>query len=130
IDRNILLTDFGLAIDLPADTLSTTNTVPGPRTPMYCAPEVSTGHRRGRLADIFSLGAVFLEMLTVYSGHENLARFTDFRQSNGGRTYASNIDKIFQWMDNLSDTFRNDSWSSAILFLCQNMLQTQRDQRP
>lgn len=32
-----------------------------------CAPEVEAGSTRGRSADIFALGAVFLEMLIAYS---------------------------------------------------------------
>ncbi|KAI9856206.1 MAG: hypothetical protein M1813_009223 [Trichoglossum hirsutum] len=129
MNGNILLTDFGIALEHLGETLSTTGG-PGARSPMYCAPEVASGHRRGRLADVFSLGAVFLEMLTVCSGRRQLTKFTDFRQSDDDQSYASNTDKVFQWMELLDDRLYDAAWCSTIVFLCRNMLQTERDQRP
>ncbi|MCJ1232032.1 hypothetical protein MMC12_008713, partial [Toensbergia leucococca] len=54
---NICITDFGIAKNLSHElTTASTGTV-GPHTPLYCAPEVAfSGARRGRAADIFSLG--------------------------------------------------------------------------
>jgi serine/threonine protein kinase len=40
---------------------------PGAKIPFYCAPEVAQHEPARRSADIFSLGGVFLEILTVYS---------------------------------------------------------------
>ncbi|KAI9869329.1 MAG: hypothetical protein M1813_000118 [Trichoglossum hirsutum] len=130
VGDTIILTDFGIASDFPVDTLSTTTDTPGARSPMYCAPEVAQGHRRGRLADMFSLGAVFLEMLTVYSGPNQLARLSQLRLSDGSRSYANNLDKALLWIDSLADDFSHISWFPTMLFLCRNMLQKERDQRP
>ncbi|KAK0886916.1 hypothetical protein LTR02_017710 [Friedmanniomyces endolithicus] len=62
----ILLADFGIS------QMGLGKTIPtkyehrnAARTRQYCAPEVDQGSTRGRAADIFSLGAVFLEMLTA-----------------------------------------------------------------
>ncbi|KAI9763833.1 MAG: hypothetical protein M1840_009087 [Geoglossum simile] len=125
----VLLTDFGIALEIEEETLSTTAGGPGARSPMYCAPEVAAGHRRGRLADIFSLGAVFLEMLTVYSGYGQLAKFDDLRRSDVGRSYAGNVDKVSQWVESLGGT-PHEPWFSTTLFLCRSMLNVERGQRP
>lgn len=67
-DRDILFTDFGISIMGLEKTIPTTiPDRPRARTREYCAPEVENGHTRGISADIFSLGAVFLEMLTIHA---------------------------------------------------------------
>jgi serine/threonine protein kinase len=126
-EKDIFLTDFGISVELPEDTNLTTTENLG--TPMYRAPEAANMKRSGRPADIFALGAVFLEMLTVHSGHKQLERFIDSRRSDNGR-YASNVDEVFGWMNYLGNMRHIDPWHSSILFLCRNMLQMERDQRP
>jgi len=44
---------------------SSTEGLAGQITRMYSAPEVIEEHRRGRPGDIFSLGCVYAEMVTV-----------------------------------------------------------------
>ncbi|KAF1836863.1 kinase-like protein, partial [Decorospora gaudefroyi] len=61
----VYLADFGLSRSFTSQDHSQTDG-PTSRTPRYCAPEVYKSERRGRSADIFSLGCVFLEILTVY----------------------------------------------------------------
>lgn len=61
----VYLTDFGISLfwaDDPGVTIG-----PGAKIPFYCAPEVAQHEPARRSADIFSLGGVFLEILTVYS---------------------------------------------------------------
>ncbi|MCO5592263.1 hypothetical protein L7F22_046261 [Adiantum nelumboides] len=58
------LADFGLAVEVPEGR----NYVQGERrrgTKGYCAPEVATGAFFSGAADVWSLGAVLLEMLTA-----------------------------------------------------------------
>jgi hypothetical protein len=70
----------------------------GARSPMYCAPEVYFEGRRGRKADVFSLGCVFLEMATVLYG-ASLAQFNSIRRNaDGSRAYAANPDKVLLWL--------------------------------
>jgi hypothetical protein len=62
---SMLFCDFGSAMD--AELLDTTRTE-GPalmRTPRYISPETHEGRPRNEASDIWSLGCVFLEMLTV-----------------------------------------------------------------
>ena len=63
---NVYFIDFGAAVKSPkpGDPI-TREGMPGTRTEAYCAPEVEAGHTPQMSADIFSLGAVFLECLTV-----------------------------------------------------------------
>jgi hypothetical protein len=62
---SMLFCDFGSAMD--AELLDTTRTE-GPalmRTPRYISPETHEGKPRNEASDVWSLGCVFLEMLTV-----------------------------------------------------------------
>src|ERR1700761_3029808 len=72
---------------------------------MYCAPEVASEGKRGRAADIFSLGCVFLEMATVlmWPGGFSLAQFHEMKVTEDGRkAYHLNMDKTLQWILKLS----------------------------
>ncbi|EDO00619.1 hypothetical protein SS1G_14489 [Sclerotinia sclerotiorum 1980 UF-70] len=74
----IYLTDFGSAHQFSAGVTSSTD---GPLvgiTKMYSAPEVIADDRRGRPADIYSLGCVFAEMATVANG-ERIEEFHEYR---------------------------------------------------
>ncbi|KAH0561961.1 hypothetical protein GP486_003333 [Trichoglossum hirsutum] len=134
---NILLTDFGAAMRLPGETIPVETGTRG--TKKYCAPEMAKGYRSGRPADIYSLGVVFLEMLSVHSGFKELARSSDLPQSNSSQSNAgsidsqsnaSNVDIVSQWIGSLKNTPRDAPWYAAVLFLCRNMLQIERGQRP
>ena len=57
-----VLTDFGLAKILEADTITLTGEVLG--TPEYMAPELCSGEPAGAAADVYSLGVVAYQMLT------------------------------------------------------------------
>lgn len=61
----LFLTDFGIGRDFADSSTSvTTGTARG--NYKYCAPEVACWEPRGRAADIFSLGCVFLQIETLY----------------------------------------------------------------
>lgn len=94
----------------------------------YNATETVNYVLSGRKADIFSLGAVFLEMLTVYSGQQQLQEFKKFRDGS----YAANIDKAVKWIETLCDTSLSNSlpWYSTMLFLREQRLLPDKEQRP
>lgn len=75
---DILLTDFGSAHQFSAGLTSSTEGYAAGVTKMYSAPEVISLDRRGRPADIFSLGCVFAEMATVAAGR-GIEEFHEFR---------------------------------------------------
>lgn len=100
---NVLITDFGLS----RDCNHTRSTTEGPTglTAKYCAPEVAEYAPRNSLSDIWSLGCVYLEMITVLKGVP-LNELTNFIMSNGtGRTvYHCNLDAVMMWIKQLHQT--------------------------
>ncbi|KAF2476798.1 kinase-like protein, partial [Lindgomyces ingoldianus] len=63
---NVLFTDFGSAIKFGDGGRGTTvSEDPKGHSPMYAAPEVWKKEARDVISDVFSLGCVFLEVITV-----------------------------------------------------------------
>ena len=98
----VYLTDFDIS-RVVADNDTTGSIGPvGPRTYKYSAPEVirEEGGRRGRSADIFSLGCVLLEISTALiapPGSQDL--FARLRlERTGNLAYALNSTLIIQWI--------------------------------
>jgi hypothetical protein len=91
-------------------------------TPKYCAPEVYNGERHGRAADIFSLGCVFSEMITVLC-RRSLDDFTVHRRDQYGKeAFHCNLPRVYDWLQllencrpawNFNSTIRW-SWYNAI----------------
>tara|TARA_R110002060_G_scaffold25097_4_gene34205 strand:+ start:399 stop:647 length:249 start_codon:yes stop_codon:yes gene_type:complete len=74
------LTDFGSAHQFSTGLTSSTEGYAAGITKMYSAPEVISLDRRGRPADIYSLGCVFAEMATVV-GRRAIEDFHEFRMN-------------------------------------------------
>ncbi|KAL2074586.1 hypothetical protein VTL71DRAFT_8364 [Oculimacula yallundae] len=93
----VYIADFGISRSFLALDHSQTDTAIR-RTPKYCAPEVWYQEHHGRAADIFSLGCVFMEMLTILSGH-HLEDFSDFRSQTSDQTgaYHATIGQTVEW---------------------------------
>lgn len=85
---HVFLSDFGVS------SLGeiTANSKTMPLTRQYCAPEVSEGVSRELASDIWSLGCVFLEMLTVAYSEDN-HKWQDFRELFGSRK------GLYYWQD-------------------------------
>lgn len=134
----VLLADFGISKMGIVQTLSTT--VPEwarARSVPYCAPEVDDGSSRGRAADIFSLGAVFLEMLVAHSYPDRYEKLKEtlLWGPNGQPSYARKLGAVRKLMEELevnngSGQHGINEWRRSILVLCQRMLQEDRDDRP
>jgi serine/threonine protein kinase len=129
-DEQVLLTDFGISKMGLGKTMPTTvPAFPRARTEGYCAPEVEAGSTRGRSADIFSLGAVFLEMLIAYSYPDLRQDLEEVLTSRGNRSYAKAVDLVHQLMDDIEER-GPEKWSLKVLTYCRRMLHEERDQRP
>ncbi|KAF2451038.1 kinase-like protein [Karstenula rhodostoma CBS 690.94] len=87
-------------------------TVPGPQrldqihtyfqdqTYIYAAPETLLS-RGKRYSDVFSLGCVFLSMITVAQGH-SLSRFAQYREgSSQDASFHNNLDRVASWRNRL-----------------------------
>ncbi|KAI9651310.1 hypothetical protein NHQ30_001348 [Ciborinia camelliae] len=124
----VYLTDFGSAHQFSAGITSSTE---GPLvgiTKMYSAPEVIADDRRGRPADVYSLGCVFAEMATVADG-ERIEEFHEYRSQPipdepDRMTYAyhATAHMIGPWFTELGD-----SWTASLL---QEMLAVDQKCRP
>ncbi|KAF7910379.1 uncharacterized protein EAE98_012066 [Botrytis deweyae] len=124
----VYLTDFGSAHQFSAGVTSSTE---GPLvgiTKMYSAPEVISDDRRGRPADIYSLGCVFAEMATVADG-ERIEDFHEYRSQpipdepdRMTYVYYATSHMIGPWFNELGDL-----WMASLL---QNMLAFDQKCRP
>ncbi|TGO81137.1 hypothetical protein BPOR_1325g00010 [Botrytis porri] len=124
----VYLTDFGSAHQFSAGVTSSTE---GPLvgiTKMYSAPEVVSDDRRGRPADIYSLGCVFAEMATVADG-ERIEDFHEYRSQpipdepdRLTYVYHATSHMIGPWFNELGDL-----WMASLL---PNVLASDQKCRP
>src|SRR5205085_10623824 len=98
----VLFTDFGIALHWEGSDPSTTQDTLPAMTRRYSAPELLDYAPRNRLTDIWSLGCVFLEMITVLN-EKDVTDLSDFLENFGTKSniYARNQDGIQTWMDQL-----------------------------
>lgn len=95
----LLFTDFGIAYDFSQATKSITRGPKQEGTDRYCAPEAAKhGAARGRRTDIFSLGCVFLEVITVLARK----KLHDFHNHLGDDyIYREKLPQIMTWLDQI-----------------------------
>jgi len=104
-------------------------------TKRWCSPEVAAQHPRGRAADIFSLGCVFLEMYTVLVGQRS-ADFEEFRAQDGnGDAFHLTLSRVRQWMQKLQNKLeqgdrRNKKPPNLFLDLVSDMIAEDPKRRP
>lgn len=92
------MSDFGFSRDCN-DTISTTEGPTG-RNPKYCVPEVAEHAPRNYTSDFWSLGYVFVEMLTVLKGF-GLDQLGTFISENGTglSSYHANPEGVVTWLE-------------------------------
>ena len=102
----VYLADFGLSTSFAPQDHSQTDR-PTARTAKYCAPEVYDYESHGRSADIFSLGCVFLEILSVVC-RKSPYEFADFRtlDNQGDESFRGSLGRIPQWVDSELRTYK------------------------
>jgi serine/threonine protein kinase len=92
--NGLWVTDFGTATDFSVLTRSATED--GERgTPKYFAPEVAIYAPSGRAADIFSMGCIFLEIITLCIGY-SLKETMQLRSLND-KSFHANLENIVMW---------------------------------
>ncbi|KAG9238839.1 kinase-like domain-containing protein [Amylocarpus encephaloides] len=97
--RNVMLADFGMSLDWsPAG--HTTTAQEQQISPIYCSPEAGDKKPRNTPTDIWSLGCVFLEMVTVLKG-EKRSYVEDILKSHGPVSYRNNTKGIAEVIENL-----------------------------
>ncbi|KAI9744319.1 MAG: hypothetical protein M1818_002471 [Claussenomyces sp. TS43310] len=131
-NNQVFLADFGLAKDFTLQGTSKTSNYSICGTPVYRAPEVSPERPRGRQADVFSLGCVFSEMLTVCSGR-SLDAYQEWRQApendSGIFAFRANLPKVDEWLGQLKRD-HPDSLRNFLVFQISSMLAREAGERP
>ena len=123
---NILLSDFGLAQHGVGEKVRSNFPT---WTRDYCAPEVGNGYTYELSADVFSLGAVFLEMLIAWQRCRRAGDLENLLKcpSDGIFSYARNIDRIHLW---IKKEFHLLGWQDVIRLKCGEMLRSDQCKRP
>lgn len=95
---------------------------------VYRAPEFKTRETSGPKADIFSLGCIFLEILTVMAGKslENLRPEADGLVF---QPYSHRYTKTLQWLSGLLGDLKS-TFLQSLLPLCEKMIQQSPRSRP
>jgi serine/threonine protein kinase len=99
----VYLADFGLARDFKAYDTSKTSNYHTCGTPIYRAPEVKPDSPRGRQADVFSLGCVFSEMISVYCRHsmdeyQQARRLSAADNEHGSVAFRDSLPAVNRWL--------------------------------
>ncbi|KAK0122545.1 hypothetical protein ONS96_009587 [Cadophora gregata f. sp. sojae] len=131
LDRNdgLFVTDFGLSRDTTDASTSVTNGIER-GTYKYCAPEVARYEPRGRAADIYSLGCVFLEINTVYR-KLSLVEFDTFRTKDEDHSFQNSPEKLKEWMTRLRAVpTLNDQGIFDLMDLVEKMVADTPTDRP
>ncbi|KAL8858525.1 MAG: hypothetical protein Q9178_005023 [Gyalolechia marmorata] len=118
-DNQPFLADFGLAKDFAADdnSISDGNRLVG--NSAYRAPEVQPSKQRGRKADIFSLGCMYSEMITVCHGRST-EDYRRERQEAGSTAFRSCLTTVERWLKQLERTKLSDMVIEEILCMIRS----------
>jgi serine/threonine protein kinase len=113
-NNKLILSDFGSAI---AYKPKTECPVASAATYMYCSPERVSHKQQGPAGDVYSLGCVYAELITLLHNH-SLGEFEQFRASAIGdtwdRSYHANLPRIKLWLGFLETLYgcHVDTWSA------------------
>ena len=131
-DGHLILTDFGTAFDWSRTGQSMTRSnASDHRTPRYQSPEVASSNEFHRSSDIWSLGVVFLEMVTLLRG-KCIAEMDKFLQSNGTRhtEIHLNQDAAMNWFEQLQTHGTGSTIDLEPLSWIKLMLNREHPNRP
>jgi len=100
-DRTVYITDFGMSLDWGESGITTTHTELR-KSIVYCSPEAARGDPRRSSSDIWSLGCVYLEMITVLKG-SSVAKLKKFLKLGDflADGYWSKEQDIVKWVESL-----------------------------
>jgi len=124
--NGLWVTDFGTATDF--SILTTSATENGERgTPKYFAPEVAVYAPSGRAADIFSMGCIFLEIITLCVGYT--LQETVLLRSQNDKSFQANLETIHAWFSHSHITSRTCE-DEHMMGLVRSMIQSDPNDRP
>jgi len=109
---NILYTDFDLAHAF--QSLDDVTTGPTGQTVSYSAPEVASSGERTPATDVFSLGCVYVEMLTVIAGRCVLDIFNKRPGEKGYHFRGLNNARAVTWLEGLALGGEHETYGEAV----------------
>ena len=118
--ESVIYTDFGSSLDYSAATRSITTGRPTSITRKYAAPELHEWSPRSSKTDIFSLGCVYLEILSALVLGPLDTDMTPYRD---------HIEGIFTLMQSTSHE-SNDAWIRLVIEITGQMLNLEPESRP
>lgn len=92
-NHQVYLADFGIA-HIWENLTRVTNTADSGKTVIYAAPEVVRVERINTAADMWSLGCVFLEMVTILKGKTVQDMRNYFREQSDSSSFHENAESI------------------------------------
>ena len=120
------VTDFGSATDF--STLSSSLTDNGERgTPKYFSPEVASYDPSGSSSDIFAMGCVFLEIITLCMGYS--LETTQTLRAREDKSFQANLDRIIHWFDTEENMCRRPA-DEHLVGLIRHMMRPDAKDRP
>jgi serine/threonine protein kinase len=125
-DNRVYLADFGCATNFEDSQRSTSPEECVTGTPVYRPPDTGTP---GRAGDVFALGCVFSEMLTVRQGR-TLADYQAARKVDeveNPYAYRKNLPAVQSWLRSLPDTKKG--LPNVLLEMILIMLKKDLDER-
>lgn len=127
-NKTVYLTDFGVAKDFSELENSMVGNWQEEGTPVYWAPENKPW---GRAADVWALGCVFAEMLTVRQ-KRTLDDFKAFRMARNADlkfAYKSNVEGTKRWLKDKIGINQRDSVGLTLVEQIWNMLIVDHNER-
>lgn len=127
-DSKLFISDFSISREVVSEPDSTSSST-SPSTPMYAAPEIALVQRHGRKADVFSLGCVYLELVTFALLGNLTGLYTYLGISRQHRpTYQEKLYLVAKWIAALRQ--RSERPYMPLLDLCGFMLERNPAMRP
>ncbi|MCJ1312996.1 hypothetical protein MMC25_006672 [Agyrium rufum] len=99
-DGTIWITDFSTSLNWTASAADTTDGRPNAYKNAYAAPEVAPAKPRNPSADIWSLGCIFFDIVTVLTGKTLERRKSFFTENGSASTHPhQNFGALLEWID-------------------------------
>jgi serine/threonine protein kinase len=120
------MTDFGSATDFSELPSSLTDN--GDRgTPRYFSPEVAKFDPSRSASDIFAMGCVFLEVITLCMGYS--LEITQTLRARKDQSFQANLDRIIHWFDTEENLCRRAA-DEHLVGLIRHMMRPNPRDRP
>lgn len=129
----IYITDFGNALDWSKKGRDTTNDSTTPFTEQYVAPEIAkrSMSSRNSASDVWSLGVVFLDMVTILRGR-TIRALRNFLETHGTRHPCvwGNAPATHEWFESIRQVSAGPESDNEPLMWIKDMTQSSPSNRP